>query len=141
MTSYNYVPSTYDSTLDMDALLPVVDVTTPADVLARPGQRTMAVDFLGQSWQEMLNGIRYWQNATYTGQKWTTLCYLMQGTTALWMFNLAFNGLDHPMQLQNGMLLRFPLISEVRRVLAAQQSSNGVGQVVSIGPPNIVGQS
>jgi hypothetical protein len=138
MARYNYIPTTYDSTLDM-SLFPIVDVTTPADVLARPGQRTLVPDFLDQGWQELLNGIRFWTTATYAGQKWTTLCYVQQGTTSLWLFTLAFNALDSPMQLQPGMLLRFPLVSEVRRMLSANQNNNGIGQIVSIGPPNIIG--
>ena len=134
----NYIPATYNTNYDMTGLLPEADVTTPADVLVRPGQRTLTVDFLDQSFQNLLNQIQYWTTVTWSGQKWTTLCYQQQGTTSLWWLNLAFNGVDAPWQFQGGMLLRFPLISEVNRIQTAQTARNGIGRVISIGPPNVV---
>jgi len=138
--AYYYIPSTYNPNYDMSGLLPLADVTTPADVLVRPGQRTLVVDYLDQNFQNILNRIQYWNNATYSGQKWTTLCYKMQGTTAAFWLNLAFNGLDAPWQLQSGMVLRFPTIAEISKILSDQTSNDGVGRIISIGPPNVVGQ-
>jgi len=134
-----YIPSTYNPALDMSGLFPVVDITTGPDLLARPGKRTISMDFLNQSFQELLNNIRFWDNDVYNGQKWTTMCYLHQGTTSLWLFNLAFNGLDSPRQLQPGMVVRFPAMSEISRVIAQINAKQSVGQVVSIGPKNVVG--
>jgi hypothetical protein len=137
--AYNYTPSTYAPIFDMSSLFPAVDVTTGVDVLARPGQRTLVPDFLNQGWLNILNQIRQWTTVTYSGQKFTTLCYTQQGTTSAWQISLAFNGLSHPCQAQPGMQLRFPLITEIIRVLANNQATSGIGQTISIGPPNIVG--
>ena len=141
MAKINYVPSTYTPGLDMSGIFPAVDVTTGPDILARPGKRTLTIDWLDEGFQSILNGIRFWSTEVWRGQKFTTMCYTNQGTTSLWMLNLAFNGLDHPLQLQNGMVLRFPAVSEVIRVMSLRTANNGVGTRVSIGPPNVVGQS
>jgi len=121
-----YNLTSYSPNLDMSSLFPSVDVTTGVDILVRPGQRTLIPDFLDQNYLNLLNQIRYWTNAIYRGQKFTTLCFKYQQTTSLWNLNLAFNGLSSPMELQAGMSLRFPFTSEVQRILALQ-GSVGVG--------------
>lgn len=127
-----YVPSTFNQNYSIGALFPVVDITTGTDLLVRPHSRTLMIDFLDQSWVNMMNQIRQWTNDVWTGQKWTSMCFNNQGTTSLWMFNLAFNGLGSPLQLQPGMVLRFPLVSEINRLLTAQNANNGVGRLITI---------
>ena len=126
----NFEQIGFDNSLSMDSLYPIVDVTTGIDVLVRPGQRTLIPDFLDQKYLNMLNGIKAWTVKTYTGQKFTTMCFAEQGTTALWQFNLAFNGLQAEFQMAQGMQIRFPLISEVQRVYAQQNAKNNIGRVV-----------
>ena len=122
---------TYDTLYDMAALFPYVDVTTETDLLVRPGRQTVIPDFLDQGYLNILNGIRAWTSDTYVGQKFTTMCYQHQGTTSLWSFNLAFNGLSHPCELVAGMQVRFPLMSEVARLLNLKNvSASPVGGVV-----------
>ena len=135
MTINVSIPSpspTYNSQYSMTQMFDVVDVTTGIDILIRPGQRTLMLDYLDQGWTGMLNQIRFWNNDVYRGQKWTTLCYQWQGTSALWLFNLAFNGLDAPWALQPGMVVRFPTIPEIKRVMALQTANDGTGAVITI---------
>jgi hypothetical protein len=135
---YAYVPATYDTSLDMSALFPQVNLTTDIDLLTDDGQQVFGLDFLSQGFQNLLNQIRNWSNYLYRGEKWTTLCYQFQGTTSLWLFNLAFNGLDTPMQLQVGMLVRFPNIQEVQRILSQAAGQPNTGNLVTLGAPNIL---
>ncbi len=127
-----YPIPTWSQQFAMEGLMPAVDVTTGTDLLVRPGQRTLIIDWLDQRYQNMLNQIRFWTTDTYVGQKFTTMCYLHQGTTSLWEFDLAFNGLSAPWQLEAGMQIRFPALSEVQRVLALQTATNRVGRTVTL---------
>lgn len=135
-----YVPPTFDVRYSMVSLFDVVDITTDTDLLVDPGQHVLSLDFLDQGFQEILNNIRAWTQEVWVGQKWTTMCFNHQGTTSAWLFNLAFNGLDAPWQLQPGMLLRFPAISEINRVLSFQAATTTLAPIVSIGAPSVVGQ-
>jgi hypothetical protein len=135
-----YIPSTYKTRYDISNIFPEADVTTGPDVLARPGQRTLIPDFLDQGYQNILDGVRFWSMDTWVGGKWTTMVYRHHGTTSTWMLCLAFNGLTSPMQLQSGMRLRFPAISEINRLMAVNTTTSGIGQTITIGPANIVGQ-
>jgi hypothetical protein len=135
----DYTPPTFNPQYALTSLFPTVDITTDTDLLVRPGSRVLSLDFLDQGFQEILNGIRTWTTDTYHGQKWTTMCYAQQGTTSAWMFNLAFNGLDAVWQLQPGMVLRFPAISEINRVMSFQASNDTIVPVISIGAPSVVG--
>lgn len=126
-------PYGYDRRFDLQAILPVVDITTGPDVLARPGQRTLVLDFLSQVWVDLLDSIQYWETITWSGQKITTLLYGMQGVTSAWLITIAFNGLAHPMQLQPGMQLRIPSRSELERVIvAAHAAQSDVGKIVTL---------
>ena len=134
-----YIPATYNTNFDMSSIFPVVDETTGPDVLSNPGKHVNNLDFLDQGFQNILNNIRIWDIITWTGQKWTTLCYQYQGTTSTWLINLAFNGLSHPMQLQAGMRIRIPRMSEINRAVAQMNSESNSSRVISIGPPNVLG--
>jgi hypothetical protein len=135
----NIIPATYDVNYDAQAIFPTVDLTTDADLLVSPGKRVLGLDFLDQGFQEILNNIRFWTAVTYSGQKWTTLCFQQQGTTSAWLFNLAFNGLDAPWQLQPGMILRFPALSEIQRIQTEHAANETIQAIISIGAPSVVG--
>ena len=125
------LPSYYPD-YGLDKLFAPVNVTGGPDLLTNPGKTTFILDYLSQDYQNLLNGIRYWSHDTFVGQKWGTMCYAHQGTTSLWNFNLAFNGLCSPLQLQPGMRLRFPLLSEVQRILTARLGQNRIGRTVTL---------
>jgi hypothetical protein len=135
----NIISSTYNTAYDAQALFPLVDITTDTDLLVDPGERVLNLDFLDEGFQEILNNIRSWTTVVYSGGKWTTLCYQQQGTTSAWLLNLAFNGLGAPWQLQLGMVLRFPLLSEIQRVQSSQAANETITPIVSIGAPSVVG--
>ena len=119
-----YPLPTWTQAYSMDEMLPQVDLTTDLDRLVRPGQRTVGLDFLDQGYLNILNGIRTWTVATFRGEKFSTMCFAQQGTTSLWSLNLAFNGLCSPTELTPGMQIRFPLVSEIQRLLSQQSSSS-----------------
>jgi hypothetical protein len=125
-------PVGYDKRLDMSGIMGRVDVTTGADLLARPGQRIVLVDFLDQKWVDVLAGIDQWVVVTWTGQKITTLVYNVQNVTSAWLLVLAFNGLSHPMQLQHGMQLRIPTRASLEAILRRMNAASGVGKTVTI---------
>lgn len=134
-----YIPSTYNINYDMTAIFPLVDDTTGPDILVNPGKRVLNLDFLDQGLQNILNSITQWRVINWNGVKWTSVCFQYQGTTSAWLINLAFNGLTSPLQLQYGMQIRIPDISQINSAIAKQKSTIPSSNVISIGPPNIIG--
>jgi hypothetical protein len=135
----NYIPSTFNRKYDLCAIFPTVDETTGPDILSHPGKHVYNLDYLDQDLQNILNNITLWRTFTWTGQKWTTLCYQYQGTTSTWFINLAFNGLATPLQLQPGMNIRMPLIEQINATISKINSVSNIGKIITIGPPNVVG--
>ena len=125
---------TYNPSLNCVVTMGVVDGTTDADRLARPGTTVAVVDALSERYQGFLTDLMpYCVDYTWTGEKITTLAYRLCGTESAWLAILALNGLGTPMELRPGMVLRVPTASALAGALAGLNPVTGVlGQIVTI---------
>lgn len=89
------------------------------------------VDPLSPRIHEIINGITSWQIHPYkAGERLTTIANFYHGTTSTWWIILMFNGLVSTMELQPGMLLKIPSLSQFRE--ARQRTATVVPTIVTI---------
>lgn len=125
--------TTYNPKYRRDAYLSRVDITSGYDILFKGGDRDVVLDELDQSIVEIMYAIKsYTPYMMKQGEVFTTIVYNFYGTTTPWWVVLMYNGLCTPMQIQPGMVLKFPNLRDVDSFLMKFVSEDKTGQLVTI---------
>lgn len=89
-------------------------------------------DYLGSSLLKFIKSINSYTPYTYMGyEQITTICYKYYGTTTVVALVLMYNGLQHPLELIPGSILKLPDLSLLNTILNKKsKSTSNIGKQV-----------
>jgi hypothetical protein len=117
----------YDSRYNLINIAPIYELEIGDDKII------FSVDVLDHKLTRLINSIQDYFPYIYDGQEHiTTISYKAYNTTTLYWLIVMYNGIMHPLEIEPGLILKIPKMTEVSRFFQEASAKRNKGRIVEI---------